>query len=711
MEILSQSALLLSLTSFALGFSILARNVRNSLFLAFSSLCLVVAAWSMTFVLWRIGPGVLRDDLVYQTHLLLNVLLAPFGLLFIRVLLRVKDVLSKRLLEITALLSLPIGTAIFLGWQEQVWFRYLVLFYPAVIGLQTFHLMVKDYRMQRGLPVRPKLPAVGFRARGGIYLGGLAILVFAVMDHVPAIGEIPPSVGNIALAFYLYFISRAITQQRLLNFGALFSRLMVLIVIALILAGIYGLLVAWIENSPGLFFLNSFIASFLILALLDPLRTAVGYLTQRLLTQKDRSLLQKVRQAQAQLVGVTASSVLFQKILETLEELLEPEGAAIYALRGDGTRYQRVAMRGAIPSDVRELLVKHPITKTFDRLQRRGDIPVLFDQVIENEIDRSTSSNHRESNAALIHAIKSLNANLLIPLRDGGVTLAFIAVRATNPPEPWGGNWGLLQFLFPYLDQAASQLRGMDVFVRQREKERLAALGEMAAGLAHEIRNPLGAIQGAVQLLNPTSIPPEDARFLSIIQEEVQRLNRVVTQFLDYSKPSALELRPVEVSAIVDRVFTLLQNSAPERVTLERLPEDGALQGACIAASSERLIQVLINLVQNAFRAAHENHAQGGHGQVRLSVERYRNLNRPSLQGISISVEDNGPGISPENLERIFIPFFTTSPQGTGLGLSICQKIVEAHHGRIEVESEPGKGTRFSVILPGVHQGESKRNS
>jgi two-component system sensor histidine kinase HydH len=711
MDLLSQSALILSLTSFALGISMLARNLRNSLFLAFSALCLVVAAWSMTFVIFRIGPGWLGTTVIYPINLTLNVLLAPFGLLFLRVFLRVKDAVSKRLFEVSAWMAVPIATAIFFGWHEEwVAFRYLVFFYPALIGLQTIHLMFRDDQILKGVIVRTRLPSVGFRARRGIYIGGLSILVFAVMDHVPAIGDVPPAVGNIALSFYLYFLSRAITQQRLLNLGALLSRLLVLMVIALTLTVIYSLLVAWIEDSPGLFFLNSFIASFLILALLDPLRTLVGYLTQRLLTQADRSLVQRIRGAQTQLVGITTPSALFQKVLDTVAEALEPTGIAIYSLRPDGTRYQRVAMRGSIPSDVKEILASHALVATLGRLHKRGDIPVLFDQVIENEIDRSTSLSLRESNASLIQAMNGLNANLLIPIEDRGEIFALIAVRAQNPPEPWGGSWGLVQFLFPYLEQAAAQLKGMEVFVQQKEKERLAALGEMAAGLAHEIRNPLGAIQGAVQLLNPASIPAQDARFLNIIQEEVKRLNRVVTQFLDYSKPVGLEFKEVDPQWITDRAVTLLSGDLPPGVQLISEPQDPQLGEIRILASSEKLLQVLINLLQNALRAASEKSRDDPSGWVRVSVRRYRDTAwAPFSKWLAIQVEDNGPGIPADQLDRIFIPFFTTSPGGTGLGLSICQQIVEAHQGRITVESEVGKWTRFAVILPIVSEKEARR--
>src|SRR6185295_2900013 len=135
------------------------------------------------------------------------------------------------------------------------------------------------------------------------YVGALVVLITSVMDHVSWMGPTLPAFGNLALVAYIFFLSQAITQQRLLNISALFSRFLVLLAVALTLTVVYSLLVAWIENSPGLFFLNSFIASFLILMLLEPLRDFVSYFTQRLLTQKHRKLQQSLRESVRKLTG------------------------------------------------------------------------------------------------------------------------------------------------------------------------------------------------------------------------------------------------------------------------------------------------------------------------------------------------------------------------------------------------------------------------
>jgi two-component system sensor histidine kinase HydH len=229
----------------------------------------------------------------------------------------------------------------------------------------------------------------------------------------------------------------------------------------------------------------------------------------------------------------------------------------------------------------------------------------------------------------------------------------------------------------------------MEVYARQREKERLAALGEMAAGLAHEIRNPLGAIKGAAQYLDPSADRPE-SRFLKVIVEEVDRLNRVVTRFLDYSKPPSVDFKLVDLSKLAEKTTEMMKPGMFPQIELEFIP---SRTPAVVMASAEQISQVLINLIQNAHHALEGKTS----GMIRVSVGIEGET--PNTE-VTLVVEDTGHGIKKEHLDKLFIPFFTTSPQGTGLGLSISQKIVEAHRGRIEVASEEERFTRFSVLLP-----------
>lgn len=703
MDLLGQSSLIVAVTSFALGASVLARNVRNKLFLSFAAVTGLISFWALFFFLSQVWEAYAQG--FYWLHLLMNVWLAPAGLGFLLLMMRIQDRVSRVLLDLSVILALVLSTILVFGYDPEGFGRVIlqmVYFAPAVLLVEIVHLMRKDSRLRRGVRMLPKIPTVGLVRRNWIYMGAILVLLTCTMDHLAFTNTGPariiPALGNLGLAVYLFFVSQAISQQRLLNFSALLSRFLVLFAVGLILAVVYSVLLVWIQDRPGLFFLNSFIVSFLILMLLEPLRSAVRYLTGRMLTQEHRKLERTLREAQRNLTLIVEPSVLFQAILLTVEQILRPERAALFVLRTDGTKYRRVRAVGQDVGElqaitpVRELMANHRLIEYCLSLHRRGLLPVVLDQILENEIDRSASRSQRESLSGLLQGLKALGCNLLIPLIDSGEVIAFVTCYVPVPPEPWGNNWGLLGILQPYFDQAAQALRSMEVYARQREKERLATIGEMAAGLAHEIRNPLGAIKGAAQYLEPSDDRPE-GRFLNVIIEEVDRLNRVVTQFLDYSKPPELELKRLDVASLVEKTVERLRPSLDPRVKLVLRIPSGPVE-AEIAA--EPLQQVLINLLQNAYHALGETGEMGKNGRQPSCVVSIEEEGADLV----ISIEDNGPGIRKESMEKLFIPFFTTSPSGTGLGLPISQKIIEAHRGRIEVSSEEGKFSRFSVTLP-----------
>jgi len=228
-----------------------------------------------------------------------------------------------------------------------------------------------------------------------------------------------------------------------------------------------------------------------------------------------------------------------------------------------------------------------------------------------------------------------------------------------------------------------------------RERDRLAALGEMAAGLAHEIRNPLGAIKGAAQCLDPKTVPADDREFIEVIVEEVNRLNGVVTAFLDYARPLKQSFGPTDVNEVVTRTLRLIQNDLPSNVTLR---EDLAADLARVDGDAEQLKQVLINLVQNAAQAL--GNSAGKIVITTLKPERFGDFRQPD--SIEIHVTDSGPGIPTDQQLNIFVPFFTTKQKGTGLGLAICQRIVKSHGGTVAVQSKLGDGATFIIKLPSL---------
>lgn len=228
----------------------------------------------------------------------------------------------------------------------------------------------------------------------------------------------------------------------------------------------------------------------------------------------------------------------------------------------------------------------------------------------------------------------------------------------------------------------------MDLEAGLRRSERLTAMGELAAGVAHEVRNPLNAIGLIAQRLEREFDPVPDGdeyrKLVGTVRGEVGRVNRIIQQFLNLARPPKLSLQAVVLPALLEKVAGLMEARASARgLRLVRDMEDVGT----VRVDPEQIQQAVLNLLENAIAATET-------GEVRL-------LCREADDGwIEVGVWDTGTGIPPENMERIFDLYFTTKPEGTGLGLSLVQRIVSEHGGRIVVESEPGKGSLFWMRLP-----------
>ena len=251
-----------------------------------------------------------------------------------------------------------------------------------------------------------------------------------------------------------------------------------------------------------------------------------------------------------------------------------------------------------------------------------------------------------------------------------------------------------LQDLSEKLEETNRQLRRAEA--EARRAERLAALGQLSAGLAHEIRNPLGVIKGSADMLSRkvAGSEPLVAELAGYISSEVNRLNALVVRFLDFARPSRLELRPERISEIVDRALEAATASFPNAdVKIERhyapnLPE--------IPADPQLCEQVFVNLITNALQAMQAQEAPS-EKTLRLSIAPEVSKGEP---GVGVTVEDSGPGVPPALREQIFNPFFTSKKDGVGLGLSIVAKIVDDHRGAIRLENNTPRGARFHVFFP-----------
>lgn len=229
-----------------------------------------------------------------------------------------------------------------------------------------------------------------------------------------------------------------------------------------------------------------------------------------------------------------------------------------------------------------------------------------------------------------------------------------------------------------------------------RRQDRLAALGELSAGIAHEIRNPLGIIKGAAGILNKESGAKGTklAELSSVILEEVDRLNEVISDFLEFARPRPPQFKPENMNDLLRATLQMAALQIEKRKV--RVHEDLAPDLPMVMADEHQMHQVFLNLILNALQATDEGDT------VEIAT---RFLSQEKL--VEIVFSDTGMGIPEENLNKVFNPFFTSKEQGTGLGLSVVSKIVENHDGKIFLASEVGKGARFTICLPVAEQPET----
>jgi signal transduction histidine kinase len=289
----------------------------------------------------------------------------------------------------------------------------------------------------------------------------------------------------------------------------------------------------------------------------------------------------------------------------------------------------------------------------------------------------------------------------------GGLGVALAITVLTIPYAVWGARGAHASAISEYTEMifyvAIGLTTGILIEIQRRERQRreaivnelarerhLASLGQMAAGLAHEIKNPLGSIKGSAEVLGD-DFPPGSRKheMMRVLVKETDRLNRVVEDFLTFARPRAIERRPTRINAIVEDVLSQIETGATSRGISIIRGFDSDLP--VVPVDGEKLHQVFLNLALNAVSAM----PGGGKLGVETRLESHEAARR-----VVVTFKDEGAGIAPEDIDRIFDPFFSRSDKGTGLGLSISQTIVQSHGGRIDVAPNHPKGTVFSVILP-----------
>ncbi len=550
-----------------------------------------------------------------------------------------------------------------------------------------------------------------------LFLGALVAVVLSTLDMMPRFGlpYLLEGLGSISLTIFMFFLSQTLLRHRLLDLHEFLGKIVVVSALSLVLVTIYGGLVSWVGDRPELFYFNTIVASFVILSLFEPLREKVEEWVVATLFRERYELVRQLEGLRERTGNVIDPAGLAAVVLDGLVDTRRVTHCSLWLLADDRPGYRLLDFRGPPPvpflepATARALLAastsgqKAILLENIDR--RIAELRALLPPGPTEHESRSgrgapaaiAEDLKRLSDARAVMAI--MKAGICMPLLAGDRPVGFLACWDERVTEAFASDE--IAALLEVADRCALVIENSKLYQQMKEKDRLAALGEMSAGLAHEIRNPLAAIKGAVQYLDPKKLPEEDRQFLEIMIEEVDRLNGVVTQFLDYSRPLKPSMAPTVVNEVVEKTFKLLQPEIPPNVALEIDLADWLPR---VQADAEQLKQVFLNLALNAFQAM----PGGGRLQVSTRVARdelafWREGSRRA-DVVEIRFRDSGPGIPEAARESIFVPFYTTKEKGTGLGLAICQRLVKAHQGSIGIRSPPDQGAEFLVALPGLRE-------
>jgi signal transduction histidine kinase len=623
-----ESALIAGIVSLILAVSVLLKGYNKPVHRAFAEL-------SLTIFIWNIG------DFIYQmTGVSLWLRLLFIGVLFIPAS-AIKFALAylpeQTLWQKRTLRLAYGGGAVFLAtvptpWFDSPWWNVTVIvFLLPLLAAAAWYLY--QYAAQiRSAVVRTRLQFLS--------IGGIAAGIAGMTDFLPALGIPFPQLGSMAVLIYLYAAATGILRYHLFDVPHMIAKGIFVLLQVFLLGVLLTLLITLFGNRPGAFILSVFFATLLIL-LLEPLRNRFQREANIWFTKDYKALRKRLRDYSNQIAGITSLNQLERGVAEEIERFPGVKKARLITVLSP-------SLQKLLEDQAGPLLVREGWTPTEEKMGGAGGYGMLY------------------------------------PIRFHTDLLGAVEIQEKEGHDPYSNRE--LRALAVLANQVAAAILTLRAQEEIRKKEKLAAVGELAAGLAHEIRNPLANIKGAANYLKGEPTAEESREFLEIIREEVNRLNQVVSEFLDYARPFKKDLARVNMKDFTSRALNnVLANGAHAHVEVAlqvpgNIPE--------VELAPDQIKQVLHNLAMNAVEAMPNG------GELTISA------NAVEDKLIEITVQDTGVGIPSENLSKVFQPFFTTKEQGIGLGLAICYRIVEGHGGAISVESEIGKGSQFRIRLP-----------
>jgi signal transduction histidine kinase len=614
---------------------------------AFSDLSVFIFLWCFPEYLWKI----LSSEFWHKVSLAGAMFIPPFALRYCGAAVRTRPRWFLLAFVAGVWVSALFGGTVFLDpVLSSPWWNVAALLYVyPYLGMGLYIIVRHGFRESPSAVERKKYQFL-------VVGGGVASAV-APLNFLPGTGVYFPPLAAFAVLIFFYFMATGILHLHFFEFPDIVGRGILLVIQIFAFAVVFGVLEVVSGRKFWFPLAGVFLISFFLLTFYPYLMRKLGGISSDLLMRQSR----RVQSVLSDFGRNLSESASIGEIARTVEDALAQvpfvDRASLW-IRPEGGTDEGI---GALPVRPDEYL------RAFSRFSKR--YPAL--RIME----------HGGSKAADV-AIwdDSFDASFPIFLRGTLVAVALFHWRDKRP------SFREMELLLPFLEGIGLAVENIRQKQRIQRREHFATIGELAAGLAHEVRTPAGVIKGAAQFLTRDARAKE-REFLDIIVEEADRLNGVVTEFLEYARPSQRAPRTVSLREPVEKAMALLLREKGERMTRVRhhvlLPDPAPT----VNADPNEIERVVYNLLTNAVEAM----PQGGELTVRVG----------SVEGEArIAVEDTGAGIPEKDRPHLFRPFFTTRERGVGMGLAICRRIVEENGGSISVDSAPARGSRFTVKLP-----------
>jgi len=694
-----------------LGLFVYTRDKKNDLFRRFLFMCLIFTIWNINLLGLIIAPSEGFAWYWAKIFSLGLILSPPISLHFVLIFTGYKARLEKRMLYASYGVALVFSVLNLSGLFVREFFKVGSQYFPRA-GL-IFELFIVNFvlfvayslslvfRKWKQTTSRVKRNQIGY-----FLLASFLIVIVGSTNFLQSFKIIIYPIGNMATIIFTSIVAYAIVKHQLMDIEVVIKKSVVYAGLTVSITAIYAIIVGVFHGifgitrfAQGSLLVNA-LAAMVIALSFQPLRNRFQGTVDKLFFRDRYDYHKTLKDLSGAVTSILSLEKLLNVIVNSVTEVMHIDRGSLLLWDKKAEEF-RIRFGKGLRKEIIDRVSFKKGNYIIEWLEREKKIfsPEEI-EVLHSRKEFSAVEEKKERELfETLGKLKEIGAMLCIPLMVKGRLIAIFGLDNKMSGDIFSAED--FELLSTVANQAAIAIENAMLYEEMREMEkdlhradRLAAVGTLASSIAHEIRNPLVSIKTFAQLV-PRKFNNRDFldKFNTIVPEEMERLENILNQLLNFGRPSGPEFHSIDVEEVIDTILRLMNTELSQsNIQVIKLYGNDVPQ---IMADGEQLKQVFMNLVLNAIQAMPE----GGSLRV-ITALRRESAGKNISDFVSIEFQDTGCGIPEKNFDNLFSPFFTTKEGGTGLGLSISHRIIKEHNGHISVESELGKGTTFAIKLP-----------